>query len=90
MGAPSRGGSSKSSARSRSTLPVALYPRWGGAGLPYGHRHTVLEADLLASGGLTSKQVAEFFRVFCDSASSFNESIQKHELKARGSRPATR
>lgn len=47
----------------------------------------VLEADLLASGGLTSKQVAEFFRVFCDSASSFNEFIQKHELKAHIEQP---
>ena len=33
----------------------------------------VLEADLLASGGLAPKQAAEFFRVFCGSTSSFHE-----------------
>ena len=65
---------------------MALYPRWGGAGLPYGNRHSVLEADQLASGGLTSKQAAEFFRVFCGSTSSFHEFSMKHELKAQGSR----
>ena len=54
--------------------------------MPYGNRHSVLEADLLVSDDLTSKQAAEFFRVFCGSTSSFHEFSLKHELKARGSR----
>ena len=55
--------------------------------MPYGHLHSALEADQLASGGLASKQAAEFFRVFCGSASSFHEFILKHELKAHIEQP---
>ena len=37
-----------------------------------------LEADLLANGGLTQKNVTEFFRVFLGSVKVFKEFVTKH------------
>lgn len=37
-----------------------------------------LEADLLANGGLTNKNVTEFFRVFLGSVKVFKEFVTKH------------
>lgn len=39
----------------------------------------VLEADLLANGGLTNKNVTEFFRVFLGSVKVFKEFVIKHD-----------
>ncbi|MGB0467092.1 MAG: YbjN domain-containing protein [Pontibacterium sp.] len=39
----------------------------------------VLEADLLANGGLSEKHVTEFFRVFKGSARAFREFIIEHD-----------
>ena len=37
-----------------------------------------LEADLLANGGLTQKNITEFFRVFLGSVKVFKEFVTKH------------
>lgn len=38
-----------------------------------------LEADLLANGGLTAKQVAEFFKVFQSSVKQFRTFLMEHD-----------